>query len=420
MNSSSPTKPPNYRWNFIAFVTDYVFFGTAYSFINPNSVLPAFIRQLTASAPVIGMVTTIYNGCWLLPQLIVARAINDKPRKKPYLMLGLSGRAVFWLVALALWLGLSRTPTVMLIVFFACLGIFATSDGLASVAWFDMLARSIPVERRGRLLGMAQVIGGLTGAGAGALVGLILDHPTLAFPVDYTLIFALAGLTFIPSTIALALLREPPIEQDEDDEKQRRKSGWFSPLLEDPIFRRLLSCRILTGMITLATPFYVTHATDVLHLSERIVGSFVAAQTLTGMAAGFILGWISERWGPRHVVRIGSAFATIGPLFAMLIYLTDGSGLARFYPVVYVALGVVNNANMLGFYNYLLEIAPDEVRPSYIGLSNTIMGALALAPTVGGGLLEATSYGTLFGITAALVAISFLLAMGLKAPASSA
>ena len=69
---------------------------------------------------------------------------------------------------------------------------------------------------------------------------------------------------------------------------------------------------------------------------------------------------------------------------------------------------------MLGFYNYLLEIAPDDLRPSYIGLGNTIMGILTLAPTVGGWLLEATSYTVLFGITALLVFLGFLMALRLE------
>ena len=68
---------------------------------------------------------------------------------------------------------------------------------------------------------------------------------------------------------------------------------------------------------------------------------------------------------------------------------------------------------MLGFYNYMMEIAPDDMRPSYIGLGNTIMGILTLAPTVGGWVLESTSYTVLFAITAVSVFAGFLLALRL-------
>jgi hypothetical protein len=69
---------------------------------------------------------------------------------------------------------------------------------------------------------------------------------------------------------------------------------------------------------------------------------------------------------------------------------------------------------MLGFYNYLLEIAPDDVRPSYIGLGNTVMGVLTLAPTLGGWLLEATSYTVLFATATGLVTLGFLIALRVR------
>jgi MFS family permease len=408
--------PPHYRRNFVAFVVDYVFFGVALSFANPSSVLPAFVRQFTSSAPVIGLVSTVFNGGWLLPQVVAARVVNDKARKKPYLMIGTSGRIAFWITALGLWLGLAQRPSKMLLLFFVCLGVFTTADGLASVAWFDMLARAIPLKRRGRLMGIAQVIGGLAGLGVGVAITLILDSPRFPFPADYALIFTLAGLAFTPSTIALALLRERETGTASTRTKGKKwgQNGWLTPLLQDPVFRRLMASRVLVGMVSLATPFYVVHATDVLGRPEAIVGGFVAAQKVAGVASGALLGLMSDRRGPSTAIRIGSAITVAGPLFALLAHAADGGLLIQAYPLVYVALGVYGSSSMLGFYNYLLEIAPDDIRPSYVGLGNTILGVLTLAPTVGGWLLEATSYTVLFSITAALVFLGFLIALRLE------
>ncbi len=416
MTTSSASTPPNYRRNFLAFVIDYVFFGIAVSFAKPDSVLPAFVRQFTRSAPVIGLVSTVWNGCWLLPQVLSARWISDKPRKKPYLMAGSSGRIAFWIVALALWLGLAQYTSTMLLVFFACLGLFTLTDGLASIAWFDMLARAIPVKRRGRLMGTAQIVSGLAGLGVGLVISRILESARFPFPNDYALIFTLTGVAFIPSTVALIMLRETGTDMAEEAQAGRRRNGWLTPLLDDPTFRQLMVCRVLVGMVSLVTPFYVVHATDVLNLSQVVVGSFVAAQQVAGVASGALLGLVSDRWGPRYTIRIGSALSIIGPLFALVAHLADGSLLVRAYPLVYVALGVHQSSTMLGFYNYLLEIAPDAVRPSYIGLGNTTMGVLTLAPTVGGWLLEATSYTTLFAITTGLASLGFLLALRLSSP----
>ncbi len=412
MPKNPETLPPNYRWNFAAFLVDYVCFGIAFTFVNISSVMPAFVGQLTDSAPVIGLVDTVFRGGWLLPQLAAARVIRDKPRKKPYLLAGLGGRITFWVTALALWAGLARNPAAMLILFFTGLGLFAASDGFTSVAWFDILARAIPLKRRGRLIGIGQVVSGLAGTGVGVFVGLVLDRRP--FPENYALLFALAGVVFIPSVIALVLIREPAPKDAGPETNGRDKGGWLKFLLADPAFRRLMVCRMLVGMMTLATPFYVVHAADVLHLPQSIIGDFVVAQTVTVVVVSAMLSLVVERWGPRYVIRIGSAVAATGPLFALVAHLAGGGWLVRAYPFVYVALGVINSAWMLGFFNYLLEIAPEGMRPAYIGLGNTIMGVLTLAPIAGGWLLEATSYPTLFGVTTMLVAIGFLLTLGLK------
>ncbi|MEA3340612.1 MAG: MFS transporter [Chloroflexota bacterium] len=416
MSKLAGAPPPHYRWNFFAFLIDYASFGLAFTFIDVSTVMPALIGQLTDSAPIIGLVSTVFTGGWLLPQLAAARHINDKPLKKPYLLAGLGGRVFLGVIAAALWTALPRYPASMLILFFTCLGLFATADGFISVAWFDILARAIPLKQRGRLMGMAQFIIGVAGIGVGALVGLILTRRP--FPSNYALLFTLASVTLVPSVIALILLREPPPDNVSQETSDQAKENWWKLLVNDRAFRNLMICRISAGMMGLATSFYVMHAVDVLLMPQSIIGDFVVAQTVTRIIASIVLGWISERWGPRYVIRIGSAAAAAGPLFALVVHLAGSDWLIWAYPFVYVALAIVNSAWMLGFFNYLLEIAPDGMRPAYVGLGNTLMGALMLAPMAGGWLLEATSYTALFGITTVIVAIGFAFTLKLK-PAQS-
>ena len=412
VDENSEALPLHRRWNFVAFVTDLIFFRVSFAFFNIASVLPAFVGQLTDSAPIVGLVGTAFRGGWLLPQLVTAHLIKEKPHKKPYMLIALAGRVTLWVIAAALWAGLAGHPAATLILFFVCLGLFAAADGIASLAWFDIIARAIPLRERGRLMGTGQFVGGLAGIGVGALVGLILEHRP--FPGNYALLFALAGVALIPSTIALAFVREPAPMDDSHQNGNQAKRSWIEPLVSDPTFRRLMICRSLFGMLGLATPFYVLHAGDVLRLPQSIIGRFVIAETLAGVVSSPALGLVSQRWGPRYVIRIGIAAAAAGPLFALAAHLSRSRWLIQGYPFVFVALGIVNSTFMLGFSNYTLEIAPEAMRSAYIGLAHTIAGVMALAPSMGGWLLEATSYTTLFSLTVLIAAASLLLSSGLK------
>jgi hypothetical protein len=274
------------------------------------------------------------------------------------------------------------------------------------------------MKQRSRLFGLGQVISGIAGIGVGALVKLILGSPRLSFPANYALIFALTGLAFLPAFPAIFSLREPAPEDGEPRTSPPGRGDWLKPLVSHAALRRLVICRTLVGMIELCTSFYVGHARDVLHLPTSIIGDFVIAQTLAQIGASLTLSLVGERWDPRLATRIGAAVAVTGPLFALATDLAGGGWLVRGYPFVYVALGVVNSTWMLGFYNYLLEIAPKGMGSVYIGLSNTFVAIITLAPIAGGWLLETTSYPTLFAATAAVVGVGFLLTLGLKAPQS--
>jgi MFS family permease len=408
--------PSHLRRNFIAFMVDYTCFSVALSFINPNAVLPAFARTLTDSEPLIGLIGTVLSAGWLLPQLATAAVISGKPRKKPF-MLGaiFIGRPLYLLLALTMWAGLPRYPAAMLVVFFACIGLFNAMDGISSVPWFDLLARAVPVTRRGRLVGGSQVLSGILGIGVGALVGLILSSPYLPYPLNYALLFALAFVTLVPAMGALSLLREPA---GTTPEPSHASPGFLEQLGSvwrgDPNFRRLVSSRWLMGLLSLALPFYVLHATEVVGLPEGVMGWFVSAQMVGSIAASLVLGWLSERQGPRPAIWLGAFTAMLSPLLALGIHFGRGSLLPQAYPLVYFLFGATNSSWMIGTLNYLLEIAPKERRPLYMGLYNTLAGVLVPASFLGGVLLQVTSYPVLFGVTAVGVAAGLWLSLGLE------
>lgn len=421
MLGSMARHPEHFRHNFLVLLTDYVFFGVAYAFLNPNTVLPSFARTLTDLEPLIGLVPTVMAAGWLLPQLGAAAWFGRASRKKPYLLRAIyTGRPVYFLLALAIWAGLTRYRLPMLAAFLAGLLYFNVLDGIASVAWFDLLAATIPAEHRGRLVGIAQFLSGVLSIGVGGLVGAILSSPSLPYPTNYALLFLAAGLSLTPSTVALTLLKEP--ERGESMPASQEPRSPLSDFLrqlrevwkEDRNFRRLVFTRWLVGLFGLALPFYILHATEVVGLPQAVTGWFVSAQMVGGIVASVGLGWMSTRIGPRPVIWVGALNALLSPLIALLVHVHPARPVLYAYPLVYFCFGITNNTWMLGAFNYLLEIAPEESRPLFVGLYNTLGGLLIPVSLIGGAILRATSYPFLFLLTALGVALGLWVSLGLE------
>jgi len=420
-NIQYPISNSNYRRNFVCFMLDYVFFGVGLAFMSQTTVLPSFISQLTDSAPLIGLASTIQTGAWLLPQLIAASYLADKDRKKPYLLLpAIIGRPVFLLLAGVLFLAGDRDPALILGLFLVALTIFTGTDALAAVAWFDILSETIPAARRGRLFGIGQVVSGLLAVGVGAVVNALLGPHGPPFPNNYALLFFLAGLSFLASWIAVSFLHEPARSA------QAEKLSWndFLPKLltvlrENHTFSLITVLRLLTGLSGMATPFYVVYATGELHFGTEAIGLFLSSQIVGGILAGFVLGYLNERSGSKIVVQYSVMIALASPLLALLIRPLAplaGASTIYVYSLIFFAIGALNSAYMTGFINFVLELAPPEERATYIALTNTLCGVLLVVPLLGGWLLQATSYPVLFAVTAGGVVLGLALTFRLEEP----
>ncbi len=69
---------------------------------------------------------------------------------------------------------------------------------------------------------------------------------------------------------------------------------------------------------------------------------------------------------------------------------------------------------MLGYFNYVLDLAPPGSRPIYVGLTNTVSGLLVVAPILGGWILDYSSYPALFTLT--LIGVTAAAAASMKLP----
>jgi MFS family permease len=411
---------PHYRRNFLALAADWTCFTVALAFINYTTVIPSFVNRMTGFAPLVGLVTTINNGIWLLPQLLSAHYIASKERKKPFVIVAaLVGRPMYLLVALALIVTGASYPWLIVGLFFLAETVFSATDGLGVVGWFDILSKAIPADRRGRLYSAAQISGGVLSVGAGLVVSQILGPRGPGFPYDYSVLFLLCvGFLFL-SVGFFSRVKESAQEVQEERPPWRTYiPRLLGVLRENRQLRMIVIVRLLAGLGTLAIPFYVTYATDVLQLREANIGLFVSAQVLGSIVASLAMGYLNERIGSKTVTVLTVAFGLGTPLLALVFHYHTPSGaiLPYAYALVFVLIGGAYSGYMQGFTNFLLDIAPPGERPAYVGLYNTLGGTLLIVPLFGGWLLQTTSYPVLFGAAAIGVAASLALCFRLVEP----
>jgi MFS family permease len=408
---------PNYRRNFASFAGDWVCFVIAMAFVSYTSVIPSFINQFTDFAPLIGLVTTIANGAWLLPQLLAANHVASRARKKPFVIaLALIGRPMYLLVALAIFLTGEAYPWLLLVTFFLAEAMFSATDGLSSVGWFDILSKSIPPTRRGRLFSTAQIAGGILAMAAGVAVRHILGPAGPAFPYNYGVLFLVCVIFLFMSLASFSFLEEPVHEVQAERESWRAYLPRLVALLRgDEQFRLINSVRLLSGLGALALPFYVVYAIDVLRIDDQNVGLFVSAQVLGGIIASLAMGYLNERSGSKIVAQLTVALGLSVPVLALLIHYwpPQGAIATYIYALVFVLIGANYSGYMQGFMNLVLEMSPPDERPVYVGLYNTLGGILLIVvPLLGGWLLQVTSYPVLYG--AAVLGLTASLVMSFK------
>ena len=405
------------RRNVSALLVDSGAFGGALGFIGYSTVLPAMALALSNSEPFVGLITTIYTGMWLLPQLPAGRWMAGRPYKKPVLL-----KAAFWsrigLVFFAIALALNLNPALLAIMLIVVLAAFRGGDAVAAVAWFDIISKVLPPNVRGRVLGWTQSVAFVTMFLSSFVVAWALGSSGPNFPYNYALLMGGAAAATFVSLFALLFLIEPRGDVSNNVSAQMNVQAHVRHIFKtDPAFRLNAIGRLLIGGIGLATPFYVVQAIEVLHVPENSIGLFLAAQTLGGVASSLILGSVSQRRGSHIVIRATMLLALIPPVMALYlnIFARNNSTLAAAGCVlIFAAMGATDGSFLLGFLQQILDIAPPAERTAYTGLANTIGGLTVIAPTIGGLLLQATSFAVLFIVTALFPVLGLLVALRMR------
>jgi MFS family permease len=381
------------RHNLTVNLLDGAFFGLGLGFASFTTIIPLFVATMTDSALLIGLIPAIHNAGWQLPQLFTANWVSRQPRIKPLVLSAtIQERLPFLLLAgVAGLIPSIGTPAALALTFLMLIwqGLGA---GLTANPWQSMIAKIIPSDRRSTFIGVQAAAANLLASVSAAIAGMILFR--LDSPGDFALNFLFCSAAMTISWIFLSGTREPAHNPLPAGQKGAQTKLWPNLgriLRQDSRFRWFLAARIVSQFATMGAAFYSVFAVQNLGASEAEVGWMTSTLLGTAIVANVAMGWVGDRWSRKGVMEIGLGAAALGALLAWW-----APSAAWFY-LVFALTSVGNVAIWTIGISMSMDFGAEAERPTYIGMSNTLIApANILAPFLGGWLAQIGGYPAAF------------------------
>lgn len=408
----------NLGFNYTVGLVNGAIFGFVDALIAPSLTLALFVTELGGSSFLVGLLAAIYNGGWFLPQFLVSHRIQQLDLKVPLYRRAAYVRIVCWfLICVATFVLGENNPTLLLLLFFGLFVIYSFTAGFAGNAFMTVVAKIIPVQTRGSFFAWREFTGTGMGLFAGYLIAVALSPERgLVFPTNFGLLFVAALGAIGAGLLLFCQVREPREEITRESVSLLEQFRAARVIVrENHTFRRYLATRFILAAGDLATPFYAIYAINRLGAPASIVGLYIGLTTLAALVSTPLLSHLSDRRKLNWVLVTAAAATPIIPLVALVFTLSGaGDSVAVAFGLVFIVYGVGRTAANIAFPTYLLNLAPPETRPLYIGFTNTLLGIATFIPIIGGIVLDLFGFTLLFVITFLMSAIGFWLALGLR------
>lgn len=377
---------------------------------SPGLVIPWILSALAAPAYFAGMLIPIKDAGSLLPQLFVSAKIRSFPKRKwfwivPAFIQSLCMLTMAWVVSSQD--GFTAGLGVVLVLL-----LFSIASGIASVAFKDVMAKTIPKGKRGQLLAYRATSGGILTLMAGIYLHLFIDKDADKEAYVWLLIIA-AILWFLAAVFFMAIKEmdgateggRTPVK-----ELKQAKKLWFS----NGNLRKFIFTRGLLMAIPLAQPFYVIIGKEYAGGEVSGLGLMVIAVGVAGIVSSPIWGKFADKSSRKMmmvVAALGIVNATYVLLFPMLP--SDWQNIYTFAPAILLNV-IAHGGARLSRKTYLIDFAPKDERPLYVSLSNTMIGILTIVAAGLGVIAEVFSLELMVGFLAALLLLSIPICFKLK------
>jgi len=368
---------------------------------NPKTVLAWLMSALAAPAAFTAFLVPIRESGSLIPQLVIGAWVRQQSVRKWTFVLGclLQGLAVAGMGAVAVTLDGSAAGIALL----AALVVFSLARGLCSVASKDVLGKTVPKTRRGRVSGWSEFLAGFVTIGVG--ISLLIGAGEEASMTRWLVLLACAAALWVLAAGTYATIREYPGATEGGGNAIREAFKRLSLMRTDHEFRRFVIARSLLLCSALSAPFFILLAHQNTEGAILALGLFVIADGVAGLVSAPFWGKFADLSSRKVMIVAGTCAALTGlALVATVNWVPALAGDAWLYPLFFFLLSVSHSGVRMGRKTYIVDLAGGNKRTDYVSVSNTVIGFV---------LLGAGSIGALSSMISLSGVIIVLAAMGI-------
>jgi len=396
----------NLRRNFIANFVHGMLGMTGFRLIYAPTFIPAYIQLMTGSALFVGLGQTLLMlGGFAVPIIGASQLEHRRRILAVSVRIGTAMRVQVLGLALAGFFLSGTSLLVATMVLFLLLGLF---QGFQRVAFQMIIAKVIPLDRRGRLQGMRNLAGGAIAAALSYTAGRwLIEEQVLGngYATTFLLAFVLTSLGLVVLQFGM---KEPDAPSVRLRMPVRERLIELPALLAERNYRWFLIGQALSVTGRVSAPFYILYAARVMELDGNTIGILSLAYLGADTASNILWGQLGDRFGYRLTFLL-TIVAWIGSIILLVVAQTDPLVVLSF-----VGLGAANSGYMMSAQTMVLELGDRENMPMRLALSTTVEGFIATAgPLLAGAVVHLFGYVALLGVTAGLL-VAALLAFWLR------
>ena len=400
----------NLKRNYIGHYLHGMLGMTGFRLINAPTFLPAYLHMLSGSNTIVGLGLALQQLGGVLSPIVGANQVEHRTKVMPA-ALWMGGLARLQIIGMALagWFLSGQSRVVAIIGFMFLFGLFM---GTQRVVFSMLLAKVIPISRRGRLQAWRNATGGLIAAGLAYLAGrYFIDANLFGNGYSTTFIFAFALTSLGLTALRLLMIEpEPPTVRARSRLIDRFKD--FPALLAEKGFLYFMIVQMLAITARMAVPFYVLFASSTIELNGKNLGllslAFLGADTISNL----VWGYLGDKTGFRLIMLI-SLLLWVGSTVLLM-------GAHDFLPIflAFFGLGAAQSGYMMSAGTMILEFGDRDEMPMRIAFSATAEGIMgSIGPLLGGVISSTLGYGPMFSISIAfLIAALIVLITLVKEP----